>query len=537
MAHVKLEGSEKHSLPGAKEIGPANPSEQIEVTLLLRRVNVDLLKDHLSRLRKGERFARHFSREDVAYHFSASPDDISLVRDFAYANGLEISKVERARRSVMLNGSVEAFCKAFKVDLKNFEHNGNVFRGRVGDIQIPEELKEAVQAVLGLDNRPQAKPHFRRLKPKSENETDTKIEPHLAPKFTSGSFTPVQLAQLYDFPKGDGSGQCIAIIELGGGFTTSDLFTYFGNLGITTPPIVTSIPVDNGSNAPDGNPDSADGEVMLDIEVAGAIAPGAHIAVYFAPNTDAGFINAVTQAAHDLDNKPSVISISWGSSENNWTQQSMKALDEAIQIANSMGVTVCVASGDNGSSDGENDGQDHVDFPASSPNALGCGGTNIQSSNGTITSETVWNDGADGGAGGGGMSVAFPVPAWQEGLQANKNFSNVALTGRGVPDVCGNADPQTGYQVRVDGQDTVVGGTSAVAPLWAGLIARINALLGRNVGFLNPILYKNPSALNDIISGNNGNFSATPGWDACSGLGSPKGSAIVDLLPPKKEGV
>jgi kumamolisin len=293
--------------------------------------------------------------------------------------------------------------------------------------------------------------------------------------------------------------------------------------------------VDHGKNHPTGDPNGPDGEVMLDIEVVGAIAPGAHIAVYFAPNTDAGFLDAITTAVHDTNNRPSVISISWGGAESSWTQQSLTAFDSAFQAAAAMGITVCVASGDNGSSDGVNDGANHVDFPASSPYALACGGTNLQGSGTTITGESVWNNGAQGGASGGGISSVFPLPTWQDGLQvALTSGGNQALTMRGVPDVSGDADPESGYDVRIDGTDTVIGGTSAVAPLWAGLIARINAASRSSVGFINPILYASPSSLNDITSGNNGNFAAGSHWDACTGLGSPDGAKIATLLeqPP-----
>jgi kumamolisin len=196
-----------------------------------------------------------------------------------------------------------------------------------------------------------------------------------------------------------------------------------------------------------------------------------------------------------------------------------------------MGITVCVASGDNGSSDGVNDGANHVDFPASSPYALACGGTSLQASGTTITGESVWNDGAQGGASGGGVSSVFPLPAWQDGLHVTPTSGgNQPLTMRGVPDVSADADPETGYDVRIDGTDTVIGGTSAVAPLWAGLIARINAAKRSSVGFINPLLYAAPSALKDITSGNNGNFAAGPHWDACTGLGSPDGAKIATLL-------
>jgi kumamolisin len=290
---------------------------------------------------------------------------------------------------------------------------------------------------------------------------------------------------------------------------------------------VTAVSVDHAKNKPTRSADGPDGEVMLDIEVAGAIAPAAAIAVYFAPNTDAGFIDAVTTAAHDTARRPSIISISWGGPESAWTAQAMTALDDAIAAAATMGVTVCVASGDNGSGDGVGDGSDHVDFPASSPHALGCGGTRLESASGAITAETVWNDGAAGGAGGGGASSRFALPAWQSGLSTtNGAGARKALTMRGVPDVAGDADPQTGYSVRVDGKNLVIGGTSAVAPLWAGLIARVNANLKAPAGYINPLLYGQGAAFNDITQGNNGDFAAAAGWDACTGLGSPKGREI-----------
>jgi kumamolisin len=311
----------------------------------------------------------------------------------------------------------------------------------------------------------------------------------------------------------------------------ADLTTYFSALGINPGPKVTVVSVDHGKNHPTGDPNGPDGEVMLDIEVVGAIAPQANIAVYFAPNTDAGFLDAITTAIHDKTNNPSVISISWGGPESSWTEQSMTAFDSAFQSAAVMGITVCVASGDNGSSDGVSDGGDHVDFPASSPNVLACGGTSLRGSGTTITSETVWNDGAQGGASGGGVSTFFPLPAWQDGLHTTRTSGGTApLTMRGVPDVSGDADPETGYQVRIDGTNTVIGGTSAVAPLWAGLIARINAAKGSRVGLINPTLYGTPTTLRDITQGNNGDFAASQGWDACTGLGSPNGDQIAAVL-------
>jgi kumamolisin len=378
-------------------------------------------------------------------------------------------------------------------------------------------LAPLVEAVLGLDDRPQARPHFRVRGTGSQKASSAGI-----------SYTPRQVAQLYDFPLDvDGTGQTVGILELGGGYKAADLKTYFSSLGIKQPSVV-SVSVDKGTNSPT-NPNSADGEVLLDIEVVGAVAPGAKIAVYFAPNTSQGFQDALTTAIHDATNKPSVISISWGSAESTWTAQAMTAFDSAAQDAAALGVTICAAAGDNGSSDGVNDGANHVDFPASSPHILACGGTSLESANGAIQSETVWNDGSQGGAGGGGFSTQFPLPPWQ----ASAKIKPPSGGGRGVPDVSGDADPETGYNVLVDGESMVIGGTSAVAPLWSGFIALLNEKLGKPLGFLQPILYGLPQsdgAFHDITSGSNGAFSAGPGWDAASGLGTPSGENLLEAL-------
>ncbi len=257
---------------------------------------------------------------------------------------------------------------------------------------------------------------------------------------------------------------------------------------------------------------------MLDIEVAGAVAPGATIAVYFAPNTDQGFLDAITKAIHDTVNKPSVVSISWGSAEVNWTQQALDNFNEAFKTAASLGVTICIAAGDSGSRDGETDGKVHVDFPASSPYALACGGTKLEVSNNTITAETVWNESNDS-ASGGGVSSYFPLPDYQANagvpLEVDTQFK-----GRGVPDVAADADPDTGYKVLVDGQQMVIGGTSAVAPLMAGLIALLNEQNKTPSGFIHPTIYANPGLCRDITSGDNKTtsagtgYTAGPGWDA-----------------------
>jgi kumamolisin len=513
MANISLNGSERVALPGAKVLAPADATERLEVTLLVRRRAQEELRARVAELASGKASGPPLTREEFAQRHGADTADLAAVRAFAAAHGLQVVQEHAARRTVVLSGTVAQFNAAFNVRLQRMQHDTCSYRGRSGGIQLPSELGGIVEAVLGLDNRPQAAAHFR-------------IRPAASP---ATSFTPIQVASLYGFPKGTGLGQCVALIELGGGFRPADLDTYFKGLGLT-PATVTAVSVDHAQNSPTGDANGPDGEVMLDIEVVGAIAAQAQIAVYFAPNTDAGFLDAITTAIHDATNKPSVISISWGGPESSWTAQAMTAMDDAFQAAAAMGVTVCIASGDNGSSDGVDDGGDHVDFPASSPFALACGGTSLKASSIVISGEVVWNDGSNGGASGGGVSAFFAKPTWQASLNTvSTQGKPVPLTQRGVPDVAGNADPQTGYEVRVDGTASVIGGTSAVAPLWAALIARVNQLSGKPLGFVNPQLYKNPKALRDITSGNNGDFAAATGWDACTGLGSPNGAALSTI--------
>jgi kumamolisin len=533
---ITVPGSERTAPPNARIVGAPDPHERIEVTVLVRPRSTSkgfaASAKEMGSLSPKKR--KYLSREEFAAAHGANQDDVEKVEEFAHEHNLTVVEVSLPRRSIKLSGTVADLSAAFGVYLANYEHTDGIYRSRTGSIHVPHDLGDIVQGVFGFTNRPVAKPHFRRFK-KQEGAT----HPHT----NNASFTPNQIAQLYNFPSDvNGQGQCIGIIELGGGYRTSDLKAYFGQLGIPKPKIL-AISVDHGHNHPTTS-DSADGEVMLDIEVAGAVAPGAKIVVYFAPNTDQGFIDAITTAIHDARNKPSVISISWGGHESAWTAQSMQGMDQAFQEAASLGVTVCCAAGDDGSSDirvgqEQDDGLLHADFPASSPFALGCGGTRLEGSGNTITKEVVWNEGRNGGATGGGVSNVFGLPTWQSGAHVPPSANPGRHIGRGVPDVAGDADLATGYIIRVDGQQFSIGGTSAVAPLWAGLIALINQKLGHPLGYLNPVLYglsANSGVFHDITEGNNdidgnkGAYKAQNGWDACTGLGSPDGAKLVQAL-------
>jgi kumamolisin len=513
-----LPGSERILPQDAEFVGPCSPEAVINVTLYLRARNQDELQQRFRELSQSQS-REQLTPNQFAERYGADPADLERVGSFAQKHGLQVVETNLGRRSVQLSGPVSAMESAFGVQLHDYLHQGSTYRLRQGAVYLPSELQGIVTGVFGLDNRPQAATHFRSLP---------------AAAVAQQSFNPPDIARLYNFPtSATGQGETIGIIELGGGYQQTDLDTYFRQLGINPAPQVTAVSVDGGQNSPTGNANSADGEVELDIEVAGAIAPAAKQKVFFAPNSDQGFIDAVTSAVHDAD--VTLVSISWGQAESNFTAQSLTAFNQAFQEAGTMGKTVFVASGDNGSSDGQTDGKNHVDFPSSSPFAIACGGTTLQaaSGNSSITSETVWNEENQGlGATGGGVSDYFPKPDYQN--QVNVPPPQGQSGGRGIPDVAGDADPVTGYNVLIDGAQNVTGGTSAVAPLYAGLFALINELLVKQgkprAGYVHPALYRNPQAFRDITSGNNGAFSAGPGWDATTGLGSPNGIQIATAL-------
>jgi kumamolisin len=548
---IPLSGSERVPLKDALQVGGTDPNERIEVTVVVRprhsarsAARADFTTNEKL---PGQR--NYLSREELHESTGADPADIEKVASFVANYGIDVIGTSIAERYLKLSGTIGSFSDAFGVKLDRYSFHGKVYRLRSGPIHVPSELKSIIVSILGLDNRPQARFHSRYFTEKAGN---------IIARAISSSYTSPDLAKIYSFPNNnlDGSNQCIAIVELGGGHRSSELSQYFSSIGVPNPKVI-SVGVDGGHNNP-GVDVGADGEVMLDIEVAGGVAPGARIVVYYAPNTDQGFLDAITKAIHDTINKPSVISISWGGPESNWTPQAMDAFNQAFSDAAAVGITVCCAAGDDGSSDERplpennfeiDDELAHVDFPASSPYVLACGGTKLEASDGTISKETVWNESNNGeGATGGGVSEVFPRPSYQEGLNIPPSVNGNGFDGRGLPDVSGDADPVTGYKILVDGRNGVIGGTSAVAPLWAGLIALLNQKLGKPVGFINPLLYKrfgSDGILRDITVGDNKvvnvkvkdngvvtikGYKAKQGWDPCTGWGSPDGEKLLNAL-------
>ncbi|WP_288427393.1 S53 family peptidase [uncultured Spirosoma sp.] len=520
---VPLPGSERPA-PAATASHPASSDELVNVTIRLRR------RQSLNALvSQSASVVKPLTRSDYARQYGASPADMRLVSEFATANDLSVVQKSTARRTIVVRGTIAQLSKAFGTALNDYRlADGRLIRGREGAVMVPDSLVTIIEGVFGLDNRPQARAHFQIYGPVYTTGVAN-------PRAVATSFTPPQLAKLYNYPADrTGKGQTIAIIELGGGYRKADIAAYFKSLGLTAPS-VKAVLVDGGKNAP-GDANGADGEVMLDIEVAGGIAPGANIVVYFAPNTDQGFLDAITTALHDVRNKPSVISISWGSAEKSWTPQALNSFNQAFQSAAALGVTICAAAGDTGSDDSVGDKLAHVDFPASSPFVLACGGTKLlTTADGTgISSETAWHE-SNTSATGGGISDVFDKPDYQADATVPPSVNDGKRVGRGVPDVAAVADPATGYAVRVDGRNLVIGGTSAVAPLMAGLLALINEQRSQPVGFIHPSIYGAPTTFRDITQGDNTTvagkgYSATTGWDACTGLGVADGQKLTRLL-------
>lgn len=546
---VRLEGSTKLRQPSAEVVGEV-PNVEFRVTVTVRRRNELPSLEEQSKRKPRER--TYMTREEHAARHGADPADIAKIEEFARENGLRVTDSNVRERSITLSGTAEAYSKAFGVELKMCKSGDVAYRGREGDIFIPENLQGIVTSVTGLDNRPFAKPHYRIRRGTAHSTTAPGATAHSTAAATSvpAGFTPPQLAALYNFPKNfDGTGQTIAILELGGGFRPQELTKYFQNLGLANPPKVVAATYPNGGTNSPGtdalDPNNPDVEVMLDIEVCGSIAPGARIVVYFGPDaSDQSFLNAMSAILGDTIHKPNIVSISWGGPEDGATTQFKKAFDQLLQTAAHLGITVCVAAGDNGSADFSTDNPNwdrraHVDFPASSPFALACGGTQLSASSGAVLQEVVWHDGANDGTGG-GVSRFFALPSYQQNAKVPAAADPAGPVMRGVPDVAGDAAPASGYRIICDGTSfpdplqgiPPVGGTSAVAPLWAGLIALINQGLSKPAGFIHALLYAAPAsgAFRDITQGNNGDYKAGSGWDACTGLGSPDGQQLLKAL-------
>jgi kumamolisin len=538
---IPLPGSRRSPLANSRPAGPVDLSEIATLTVRVPSVGnlteLELWVDEESRKPLADR--RYLSRGEHTARYGADPAVLDRVEQYAALHNLFAVRRSAAQRTLVLRGTLGDSIKAFPANLHMYHHSEGSYRGRSGEILIPKELRESISGIFGFDTRPKRRSTYRTRVSLSDGPGGANGQP--------ASF----FARQYDFPQNyqgvalDGSGQNIAIIELGGGYQTSDLATYFAGIG-SPMPSVTFVSVDNAGNLP-GTDTNSDGEVMLDIEVVGSAAPKANIVVYFAPNQgDQGFIDAINTAIHDAERSIDVISISWGSPEpdpaDQKEMQELSAYHELFVSAASMGISVCVATGDHGTADLDAfhwDRKIHVDHPACDDHVLACGGTQIDAAG----NDVAWNDGTafntstdDGGgwASGGGISKCYAVPDYQQNANLPVSLDG-GTSGRGTPDIAMSA---TNYFVRVDSAEYASGGTSAVAPLMASLIALLNQAKGKNVGFLNPFLYAKAASgvVRDVTQGTNGiadtvtGYNAGPGWDACTGLGTPIGTGILNNL-------
>ncbi|WP_372170245.1 protease pro-enzyme activation domain-containing protein [Xanthomonas axonopodis] len=521
--HTILAGSERRIAPSTIEAGQPPQDERMRVLLAVRMPALNAAADALLHLQPNT-LPIALTRAEFSERFAASATDLQAVADFAARYGLTMEHAHADSGNVILEGTVQQCEAAFQVSLRDYVDGAMRYRGRTGPVSIPQTLGGIVTAVLGLDARPQAQTL------PSAPEATASSPPALQATAPADSqdgpimqYTPPQLAQLYGFPEHDGQGQCIGIIVLGGGYARAQMAAYFAQLRVPMPTLVDVLLPGATNTVSRGNAD-ADVEAQMDIQIAGAIAPGAKLVVYFAHNTDNGFLEAINAAIHDAEHSPGVIAISWGFTESQWTPQSRQAYNGAFQAAALMGITVCIAAGDDGASDGQ-PGL-NVCFPASSPFVLACGGTRLQVTADSAT-EQAWANG------GGGESRFFARPAWQKDLRiTDARHQSRQLGMRGVPDVAANADAQTGYYLSINGQPAVMGGTSAAAPLWAALLARIYGANRMQPHFVLPRLYGRPDAFRDIVAGDNAGFRASTGWDANTGLGVPDGARLTEVLRP-----
>lgn len=457
----------------------------------------------------------------------ATPEALQAVEDFANAYSLDIVNKKNRERWVSLRGTVENVENALDISIRKFYLQGNPYYFHKGEVAVPKALNGLVEAVTGINQEP--------IKCEKIFPDEKKLK---EAQLKGLAVMPQDYAKLYNFPENlDGTGQCIGLISLGGGYKDTCLESYFEKINIPLPGI-SWVSVDEAQNDPMQNL-FYDYEVYMDIEIAAALAPGAKIVMYFAPNTAAGVIKAIKKAVYDSENNPGIISMSWGCLENVFSTIEKRALNHVLMEAAAKNVTVIVSSGDHGSSGTNSPDGLNVQIPAANPYVLAVGGTEVHAQGGAILDEKVWEQTLSlagktaTAASGGGFSSFWPIPRYQLDNIIREDYKQ---TTRGLPDVAANASTYPGIYLHVHESEQISMGTSAAAPLWAALIARINQYLNSlglpNAGFLNPYLYQREisPAFNQITEGSNGAYEADQGWDPCTGLGTPNGQVLMKKI-------
>ncbi len=474
-----------------------------------------------------------WSADELAAAQHGVPDEVrAKLVAWLSANGLRA--VRHSPLIIWLQGTFEAAGSTFDL---GFEFHPGVRHRWYRPTQeplVPDWAAPWIAGIVGLENVVELSPRIKR--------------PSHTEQLANGGqgFFPSDLAKAYQFPpQYDGLGQTIGLLEFSNGYSTTDVHGFWQAMGVSAPELA-FVSVDGTPN--DGGVSSQDMEATLDVEWAGGLAPGAQLVVYEANagSSDQSFgmsvLKALDYAVHDSVHRPSVLSISYGDAENRFPSSELSSWDSIMAEGGLTGVTTFVASGDQGAYGLHGAGAlvPHVDAPADCPHAVAVGGTHLElNADGSIRVETGWTDTNNNGASGGGISQIFAVPGYQ--IRVNLPLPSGGKPGRGVPDVAANADPDTGYAVLFEGSMTVVGGTSAAAPLWAALWARLNqaraASQKGSIGYSNPDLYDlgPTSAFRDITQGSNSyagvlGYSCTTGWDAVTGWGSPRAQTLIAEL-------
>lgn len=496
---VPIPQTERKVWPGSRHVEPLTGDSQVLLTAWLRpRRGGELNREGARALGLTPPLQRTYAeRKTLERETGADPGDLNVLQRYCEALGLHV--VDSHWRSATIGGSVERLVRAFGATAAIFEdQNQRRFRHRSNALHVPPDIAAVVSGVFGVHQWPRSQ----KLGALSRHST-----PLLAR----------DVAARYRFPDADGSGQTIGVMQLRGVFKPSDFDQCMRAQGLAPAhPVVKR--VDDAAVAHEVAT-TKDLEAALDVQVIGSLAPGARIVVYEAPDDERGFLDAVREALFDAEYAPSVLSISYGWPEQLWTPVALDILDDLFTVAALLGVSVFCSSGDNGA-ELDYDGSPHVLAPASSPFAMACGATVIPDDG---SEERAWEQT------GGGFSARFDIPEWQAVAQSAASQYGVR-PGRGVPDVAAQQHP--GYYTVMDGVELAMGGTSAVAPMWAALTARINQRLGVSCGFYSPILYKQSGEplFAEITAGSNGRFQAGAGWNPCTGLGVPVGVAIEHAL-------
>jgi kumamolisin len=533
--HSDLPGSKRSKDPFAVPIGAPDAKEKIDVTIELKAPKLPGPDEYVGQT---------LTPDELAAKFGSSQEDADKVAKSLKKFGLNVDEVSLATHSMKVSGTIAAMEAAFKPGLKVMRSAAQgEYRGRTGGLQVPTELQGIVKGVFGLDERRMA----RRKVPGQA----AAAAPALAP------LTPADLEQRYNFPPGDCAGQTIAIAEFGGGYFADDTAAYCAKFGRSAP-TVQAIAVDAPAFTlqeilalpPQRRGDELETsvEVMMDVQIIAGLCPKANVQVYFSTFDQGGWVDLLDKV---IAARPVVLSVSWGLAEDDpgWSKNAISAIDNRLNTARLLGITICVSSGDDGSGDQINDGKAHTDFPSASPNVLSVGGTMLKRSGSTVKEVTWWespgrrtNNG--GGSTGGGVSMLFPRPSWQN--VKIKSLNSGSIDGRVIPDISALSGPPL-YDLIFVGKPQPNGGTSASAPLWAALIARVNAQLpaAKQQRFLTPLLYRNGTgtqpvgkiAMRDITTGNNisnpapgKGYQAGAGFDAVTGWGVPDGVKLLNAL-------